>query len=160
MKFKGVIMMKSLKKMLICIFIIISWSCVSTVHMEQVNEYYESGNEKAMESILDNPGKLENSDDITVVQEYYNELKKSRIESEIKTGIENGDLGILEQIVSGEYNDYATEEQQKNAVALYKKLLSEQVEAEIAEAHATINIYLKVHLVRLSTIYQHLSTIS
>ncbi len=60
--------MKSIIKMLFYLSIIIILGCVSTVNIEQINEFYNSGNEKAIESILVNPEKLENPDDITVVQ--------------------------------------------------------------------------------------------
>ena len=50
--------MKSIIKMLFYLSIIIILGCVSTVNIEQINEFYNSGNEKAMESILDNLCKI------------------------------------------------------------------------------------------------------
>ncbi len=126
--------MKLLIKILFSSFLLFFWCCVTTINIDQINEYYKSGDEKAIESILNNPDILENSEDIVTVKEYYSELKKSRIEAEIKTVIENEDITILERIVTGEYDEYVTEEQKKEVIVLYKNLLIKQVETDISEA--------------------------
>jgi hypothetical protein len=83
-----------------------------------------------MEPILDNTEKLENSVDITAVQEYYNELKKSRIESEIAAAIDNGNCEKL--------YEYAVE----------KKTLIDPGQARIATKYLEILVLINTKIIK------------
>jgi transglutaminase-like putative cysteine protease len=108
-------------------------ACVSTVTREQIEEAYSEGKEEALERIVGNPDLSDSQEDLALAEAYLADLKVRRVQAEVDRAIEGKDEIVLDAVVSGEYDKYLTDDQTREATAVWREVTRDKVEREIQE---------------------------